>query len=518
MLKWGQPLHAFDLDSLEGKVIVRRAKSKERLMCIDNKERELNAKALVIADSKKAVALAGVMGGRDTEVSNKTNKVFLEAAIFSPLQVRRTRRFLGINTDSSYRFERSVNPFYIDKASGEAAYLLQKICGAKIRGYKRVGNLKVSKQPWIKFESLKMNNFLGTDIKEGKALQILKNLGFQVIKKKKDVSVKPPVFRQDITLEQDLFEEVVRIWGYENIKEELPLLRKDMRIRPSLYDFKEKAREKAISLGFKEILTLSIVNQKNLSSYLLKEVEPIRVVNPLRAQEDILRPFVFLGMLERLKYNVYRRKRNLEFFEIADSFLKSGGSFEEKGRICLGAHSDSGDDFYLFKAKVEAFLKTLNITKLAIQEEDNRLFSNFCLIQDLGWMGILKAEKARGLDLNCVFLAEFDLKKLLSKASISIFEAINYLPWVERDISLAVSKKVKFKQIEELIKSKAGPIFKSLEVCDVYKGEKIPKGFTGFSLRIFYQHKTRTLEASEVDNLHFALRDSLSSIEGVTLR
>lgn len=518
MLKWGQPLHAFDLDKLSEKLIIRRARPKEKLICIDNKERELNSEALVIADGKKPIALAGVIGGKTCEVSAQTKRIFLEAAIFSPIRIRRTRRLLGINTESSYRFERAVNPAYIEQACFEAASLIERLSGGKVCGYKKIGTTPPLKRPRIKFEVSKMNNFLGTDIKENKALQILKHLGFKVDKTRRDIFIKSPLFRQDISVEQDLFEEIARIWGYQNIKEELPAVKKDMEVRPSFYRFKEAIREKAIRLGFKEIITLSIVSEKHISSHLLEDVEAIRVVNPLRADEDLLRPFVFLGMLERLRHNVYRKQRNLEFFEIADSFIKSGGSFKESPKLCLGVHSDAKEDFYVFKGKVEAFLKTLGIEGFSIQEREQDLFSNFCLIENLGWIGILGSDKAYALDLNQVFLAEFDLEALACQAKESTFVNINYLPWVERDISMAVRGDVKFNRIEDMIKAEVGALLKGLEVCDVYKGEKISKDFTGFTLRVFYQHKARTLEAQEVDSLHFSLRDALASIEGVILR
>ncbi|MBN2120240.1 MAG: phenylalanine--tRNA ligase subunit beta [Candidatus Omnitrophica bacterium] len=527
MLKWGQPLHAFDLSKVEEKIIVRRAYPQEKLICIDNKERILNPEALVIADKKSVLALAGVMGGKNSEVLSSTRDIFLEAAIFSPILVRRARRFLGINTESSYRFERGVNPVYLEQASWEAAYLIGKLAKGKISGCKKAGSLPLVRRPWIKFEVDRMNGFLGTQIKQAKAGKILNDLNFEIEKKKTCFLVKAPSFRQDIKASQDLYEEVVRIWGYHNIKESLPLIRKEIRKEESFYKFKESIRSKAICLGFKEVVTFSIIPRKNVLSDFLQEPVKTRgffsssgvtITNPLRLEEDLLRPLIFPGMLEVLRYNVYRKERSLKFFEIADSYVLKDNSFRETAKLCLGWHSDTIDDFYAFKGKAEFFLKALGIENPHICEEENPLFSNFCSIDDFAWVGVLRSDVAEKIDLAKVFLAEFDLEKISKKAKEVLFEEINYLPWVERDISLALREDIRFKEIETIIKNKTASLFRSLEVTDVYKGEKIPRGFTGFTLRIFYQHKTKTLEAQEVDSVHFSLRAELSKLDGLLLR
>ena len=528
MLKWGQPLHAFDLRKIKEKIAVRRAKPKEVLMCIDNKERILNPEALVIADKDSILALAGIVGGKDSEVTDYTTDVLLEAAVFSPLATRRSRTILGINTDSSYRFERQVNPFYLEKASWEAVVLMRKIAGGKFKGYKKAGLKPVPKRPLINFDSLRMSRFLGANIKEGKALKILKNLDFQIRKDKKKITVKPPFFRPDVKTQEDVFEEVVRIWGYQNIPHKLPEISRKFDEPESFYKFKEKIRDKAVRLGFQEIMTYSVVSKGNLLSCQDTNGKPssceqglsslVKIVNPLREGEDILRPSIFVGMVQAFVNNVYRKQRSLEFFEIADSYARAAKSFKETTKLCFGFHKDNLDDFSVFKARIEEFLRECGIQNNLFIDKDHSLFLSFSIVKDFGWLGVLNPEACRKLDLKSVFLAEFDLGLLFGRVRPALFKEINYLPWVERDISLAVRRDVKFKEIEKIINEQTNRLLKDFEIIDVYKGEKLGKDLTGFTLRISYQHKDRTLKAQEVDSLHFKLRDALAKKEGVVLR
>ncbi|RKY28971.1 MAG: phenylalanine--tRNA ligase subunit beta [Candidatus Omnitrophota bacterium] len=514
MLKWGEPLHAFDFDKIGNIISVRRARKGERLLCIDNKERELRPEVLVIADENKPLALAGVIGGQDSEVSLTTKNILIEAAIFSPLTIRRGRRSLGVESESSYRFERGVNPLNLEKASASACELILKLAGGEFSGYKRAGKKPSAKSFWIKFDIQRLNNFLGTSIKEKQALQILKRLNFNLKEKPPIILVKPPSYRQDIKFFEDLAEEVARIWGYQNIKEALPPIKRSLKEEASFYKFKEKIKDKLVSLGFSEAITFSIISEKeNISSY-----KPLFLENPLRKEENILRPEIFPGLLKVFQYNVYRKERELEFFEIAESFFKIEPGFKEKTKLVIGRHTQNMDNFYYFKAKLEVFLADCGIKEFSLKESSLPAFSNYALIEDWGWVGVLNKEVSRRLDLENVFIAEFDLEELYQKRKQPYFEEIVRFPWVERDISLAKRKELSFREIEDIIKTQAGKFLKEFRVVDIYKGEKIPSGFTGFTLRIFYQHKQRTLSSEEVDKIHFQLREALAQKEGLILR
>ena len=523
LLKWGQPLHAFDLSNIKEKILVRRAKRGEKLLCIDSKVRELTKEILVIADKERVLALGGIVGGKDSEVTNKTQDILLEAAIFNPVTIRRGRRSLGIDTESSYRFERGVNPLYIERASSEATELICKIAGGKFAGYKKKGLTRFSRAPEIKFDNLKMNLCLGANIKENKSLEILRNLGCSVRRKKRQVFVVPPLFRRDINLAEDLFEEVARVWGYQNIKASLPLIRPDMDAEPSLYRFKEKTREKIARLGFKEIVTFSIEDAGSRMWH--DQQRLIKIENPLKAGKDSLRQNLFYGMLTAMANNISKKQNNLEFFEIADVFAKEKESFQETSKICLGSCLENKDNieegFRIFKGKIQALLRNLGLDKQPLKEEESRLFSKFFRVGDYGLLAVsTQSDEAGSFHSGIAFLAELDLDKILKAVKQPLFKKIDYLPWVERDISMAVSKDINFENdIENVIKDQAGELFKQLEVIDVYEGGKLPSGLLkAFTLRVFYQHRDRTLETQEVDSLHFKLRDILASKAGIVLR
>ncbi len=518
MLKWGQPLHAFDLNLVKEKIIVRKAKEKESLLCIDDKERVLDKSNLVIADNQKVLAIAGIIGGKESEIKDNTSCIFLEAALFSSLSIRKTRRSLGIDTDSSYRFERNVSPLYLERASLQAAELIQELAGANTVSATKKGKLPQLKRKNIEFSQGGLNKLMGTYIKKEESRKILKSIGAKIEEKKEVFNVIPPLFRTDLKIEQDLFEEVSRIWGYSKIEPQVPSFFQEEDRDKSLYEFKNKLRNKLITLGFKEIVTYSVVNKDHV---LLKDnkAETIRIKNPLRADEDTLRPFLYVGQVESIKYNVSRKHKHLQFFEIADTFSRSNACFEEIPKISLGMHSQSENDFYLFKAKIDKFIEELGLTGLGWENQGFRgNFSNFCQFGKDLWVGVLKNEITRKLGLDNVFIAELDLTRLIERVKPPVYNKVNEFPWVERDISLGLKQGREFKDIEKIIKKRTQNLLKEYKILDVYKGKNIEKGFLGLTLRLFYQHNKRTLKSEEVDSVHFGLRDALDKEEFVFLR
>ena len=527
MLKWGQPMHAFDLAKIDQKIIVRRARNKESLVCIDNKERSLHQGNLVIADGKKVLALAGIIGGKQSEVSAASQDILLETAIFSPLVTRRVCRGLGLTTESSYRFERGVNPCYIEQASAEAAARICQLSGAELTGYKRTGSLPRARKVSIVLDCERMNNFLGTAIKEQQASKILHSLGFEIHKEKGASVVNAPAFRQDISIAEDVYEEIARIWGYHKVVPVLPAIKREIGEPPSLYRFKETARQKVANLGFKEVMTYSVISRQYFLSIfgqgtaasedeLLQSA--VKLINPLRESEDVLRPEVFLGILQVCKHNIYRKQSGLDFFEIADTYIRKGKSFAELTKLCIGSHSETLDDFYVFKGKIERLLREYGIHDISCQEQPSEIFPSRYVLEDLGWVGLLGQAVAKRMDLKNVFIAEIDVEQLYKKANPPVFKEINYFPWIERDVSIALRKDIKFKVVEKIVTQQAGSLLKDYKIVDTYKGDKIEQDYFGCTLRISYQHQSRTLEAQEVDQLHVRLREALSNEEGLLLR
>ncbi|MCF7887253.1 MAG: phenylalanine--tRNA ligase subunit beta [Candidatus Omnitrophica bacterium] len=526
MLKWGNPLHAFDLDKIEGDIHIRRAKDKEEFIGIDKKQRTLTLENLVIADSKKVIALAGIIGAKNTEVTANSKNIFLEAAKFSPTTIRRSRRAIGLDTESSYRFERRVSESFLEYASGEATDKILKLAAAEFAGYRKVGKKTELKPKQIIIRLSKMKSYLGVDFKVGEVKKILTFLNFKVKKDSLDkIKVKPALSRFDIEREVDVYEEFARIYGYNKIKPKIPFIKKALKTDPVLekeensWKFKNKIRDFAALLGFSEIITYSMEN-KNESS-LLTEEEGLSLRNPLRSQENSLRPTLFLGMVKSIRHNLNRGKENLAFFEIADKYKKKGDNkVDENTFLSLGVSGDS-QRFFLLKGVVLEILDYLNINYLINQTKLTSASNALEIkVEDklIGFIGKLdeKLKEEFGLKED-LFLSELDLGLLEKFKQDKKFETFSKFPVVWRDISLAIDKNTKFEKIQKIIEERSQYLL-NLKIIDTYQGKNLPKDYFGFTLRLFYQSREKTLNSNQVDNYHNQIREKLHNKKGIILR
>ena len=518
MLKWGNPLHAFDFDKIEGSIYVRRAKDKEIFTGLDGKEYLLSADNLVISDDKKVIALAGIMGAKNTEVDSNTKNILLEAAIFSPLCIRRSRRKAGLNTDSSYRFERSVSPDLLDVASSSAARLLCELCSGIIQGYKKIGRNPSFTRRTITFSKDDLDGRIGMAFAKRDIKNILYNLGFEVKIRGDVISAKPPFFRMDIFRKEDVFEEIARCYGYDRIKEEIPSL-KPQTGQDDIYVFKNELRNFLIRLGLNEVVTYSINSSDNLR--MLGEDEFIMLDNPLRSQENALRTTLLLGMLDAAGYNINQKNRSFKFFEIADVYKKKGQGFIESPFLACAA--EGSKNFYYLKGVVEGILKFLNISGAEFSHFEKKNFINAAKIEHkgetIGFLGQINDRMKREFDIRAdINFCELDLKLIFSLKADGAYEAFSRFPVVYRDISLSLSRNTEFKEIEEIIKKTAAKLLYDYKIVDMYEGDRKPEDSLVFTLRIFYNSQYKTLTADEVDELHFKIRSQISKKEGVTLR
>ena len=527
MLKWGNPLHAFDADKLEGNIYIRRARKDEPFIGIDGKARGLGKDNLVIADSKKIIALAGVIGAKNTEIENSTKNIFLEAAIFSPLTIRRSRRAAGVDTESSYRFERVVSPHLLEVASCAAAKLIVENAGGQGNGYRQAG-----KRPQLVKKKISVNlkflgAYLGISFSKQKIKKILKSLNFEV----KDVSIDkiivlPSISRFDIKNEVDIYEEFSRIYGYDKIPARIPFLKGGSSIDQTrdFYRFKGELASFAALSGFKEIITYSLEEQGQLE---MEDKNTIAVINPLRKQENSLRRSLLLGMIKSMRYNLNRtsmdtsNQSELRFFEIADIYSKSKKGFLEIPVLSLGVCGRQENFFYL-KGALMRILDFLNIGIFEFREESLDNFANalgvFAGNERIGFLGKLDKRQKNNFGLKeDLFFAQIDLSACKEKKGIKKYKPFSSYPALWRDISISLERSVKFKKIEEIIRKK-GKYLAGLVIIDVYKGKDIPPDFKAFTLRIFYQSTEKTLTSNEVDSFHEQIRQSLSCQEGVNLR
>lgn len=545
MLKWGNPLHAFDADKIEGDIYIRRARKNESLLGIDGKERILNEENLVIADSRKVIALAGIMGGKETEVTEITKNIFLEAALFSPLTVRRSRRSAGLDTESSYRFERIVPPYLLEYASSEAAVLIAGLGRGKNKGCRRAG-----KKPRLAERNIAVNldsleDYLGVTPLKSEVKKILGNLGFKVKEKnlpKGRLVVSPPRFRFDVKSDVDVYEEFSRIYGYDKISDRIPFLRKnpDVSRQAGYYHFKERLADFLSLLGFQEIITYSLEEKGGF--IITPSVETtdkvvnnnvVGLVNPLRSQENALRSNLFLGMAKSLRNNLNRaligtsvlsgpeNQNSLRLFEIADTYSKNSRGFSETPTLGLVV-SGKESDFFWLKGAIERILDFLNIGGFEFVECSLSNFTNALNINvgnyNLGFLGKLDQRQKKNFDFKeDLFFTQLDLPSCAVRSEPKSYKHFSLYPAVWRDISIALKKSIKFEAVERVVRSK-GNYLAGLSIVDIYKGKDVPPGFKAFTLRLFYQSQDKTLVSDEVDHFHNQIRESLSRQEGVILR
>lgn len=525
MLKWGNPLHAFDQDKLEGNIYVRRAKKNEFFIGIDGKERVLDKENLVIADSKKIIALAGVIGSKNTEVDDSTKNIFLEAAIFSPLTVRRSRRRAGVDTESSYRFERRVSPEYLEFASQEATRLIKEIAGGVLKGVTKAGQKPKISPKKINISLNGLETYLGVKVPEEKFKTIIASLGFKFqAKAKGQYLLFPPLQRFDLIREVDVYEEVSRIYGYEKIPPQIPFLRKAMDSRvvdrgKDIYRFNSELADYLARLGFKEIISYSLQGREELGSN--STLLGIEIINPLRKQENSLRFSLLTGMIKSLGHNLNRSQSGLQFFEVAHIYLNDRKGFSELPALALG-RSGKQDEFFLLKGAVEKVLQYASVQIFEFREEKLPFFSDGLTILSkgkvLGFLGKLDQETVKRFSLKeDLFFAQLNLEELAKISGEKRYKPISPYPAVWRDISIALKKQVSFKEVEEVIKARCKHLV-DLRIVGFYQGKNIPAQTTAFTLRIFYQSTDKTLTAQEVDIFHNDARQALSQIKGLELR
>ncbi|MCF7916892.1 MAG: phenylalanine--tRNA ligase subunit beta, partial [Candidatus Omnitrophica bacterium] len=489
MLKWGNPLHAFDLDKIEGDIYIRRAKKGEKFIGIDQKERVLTQENLVIADSQKVIALAGIMGAKNTEVTASTKNIFLEAAKFSPLAVRHSRRIAGLDTESSYRFERRVSELFLDYASQEATDLIEKLGKGEFKGYLKAGKIKKKSAKEITIELAKMKNYLGMDFNFKEIKEVLNWLNFKVKKYSGNkIKVKPALARFDIAREVDVYEEFARIYGYDKIEAKIPFLKTKLK-KNLILDEKEKfwnnkneIRNFVALSGFSEIITYSMENKEELS--LVAEKGGVDLKNPLRSQENSLRPTLVLGMIKSIKHNLNRGKNNLSFFEIADIYKANKNDIVENTFLSLGISGDK-ERFFLLKGMVLSIANYLSIEDIELKEKAQNNFSNSLEIivnQELiGFLGKLDDSLKDKFGLKeDLFIAELNLDLLAKKKKQKVFKPFSRFPVVWRDISLAINKEIKFEDVCKIIEQESD-FLSEMKIVDTYQGKDVAEDFFAFT-------------------------------------
>lgn len=470
------------------------------------------------------------MGAKNSEVDFNTKNIFLEAAIFAPLAVRRSRREAGIDTDSSYRFERKVFAGYLEYASADAQSLILKTCGGAFSGYTCAGKKPNESGNKVKLNFNDLNAYFGEEFSPIKVKSILTNLGFEIKAPKSKTAVweiEAPDFRLDIEREVDIYEEISRIYGYANFKNNIAFIsaQDNSAPRDEVYQFKNQLRAFSTALGLKEIISFSIDNDEELAKLGYKD--PIKLSNPLRSQENAMRPTLLTGMLKVCRHNLNRVAElsftlsGLKLFEIANVYSRADKGFAEVPVLSIGLCS--GDNsFARLKAIVQKIFIQYNVKNLEIKEEGLENFSNALKIYSgskfIGFLGKLDTSVQKNYDLKEeLFYAQLDVKALCLAKQSQAYCPFSAYPAVWRDISIVMKNELKFKEIEKIIKEK-NKYLAGLKIMDTYRGKDIPQDSHAFTLRVIYQASDKTLTSTEVDTIHTDIRNSLSSQFGIILR
>lgn len=527
LMESGQPLHAFDFDKLSGnKIIVRRAVNGEVMAAIDGSKCKLTSDMLVIADSKKPVAIAGVMGGKDTEVSDTTKNILLESAFFEPGNVRRTSRKLGISTDSSYRFERRVDPVCVDWASRRAARLIQEIAGGEIVEGVIDQNYLKDKKISVTLRMPRLNSLLGIHIAKDLVKDILERLQFKITTETDaSLSVDVPSFRGDVYREIDLIEEVIRIHGYDNIPTKGNIVIKS--IRKNKFDvIVEKVKTIISGFGFSEVVTDSIVgNSQNQHDSIWSDNSNIKIMNPIRHGEDLLRKTLIHNLLRVKKHNQNYGIEKIQIYELSKVYLpsKNDNMPEEKECLCILGE----DGFLSLKGIVEAILSYLNIAhRLESTPYISDLFSPEKSAElklggnILGYIGKLSNDTIKSYDFRSTpCITELNFNLLMDLANLeSSFQKIPLFPTMVRDLAIVSDEKIMWGDIKKCIESLSIDYLDNIEFFDVYRGKQVEEGKKSIAFRLIFRADDRTLKSEEVDALQEKILENLKNTLGIKLR
>lgn len=514
MLEVGQPLHFYDADSLGNKIIVRMANKGEKLTTLDGIERELNDSDIVIADDNKAIGLAGVMGGLETEVEENTKNIVIESAIFDSVKVRMTSNKI-LRSEASNRFEKGLDPNRTYMAMERACCLLEKYADAEIMSGMCVYDKTDKKEKIIEVEFKNINDVLGTNISKEDILNVFRKLGFKYTSDDVKATVTVPTRRLDISIKEDLIEEVSRIYGVDNIQGRLPILP----VRAGKIDktYRE-IRNKMISLGLNETLSYILINDKDVHKYTLDEFEELRLLAPITEDRNTLRYSVIHSMVKIYEYNKARDNKDVSIFEIGKGFYKKQDEYGENTKLCAlmtgDYYNELGDvkqyDFYVVKGIAEEILDYLGyenrysfVKKDKISAEFHPGQTAYISVNNdvVGIIGRLHPNVENNINnaKSPVYVLEINLDKLLEKKTGKMkFKEISKFPSIEKDVAFVVDKNITSLEIETNIKKAAGSMLESIKPFDLYVGEQLGENKKSIAYSLTFSDAKRTLTEEEV--------------------
>jgi len=541
MLKWGQPLHAFDFNRLEGpEIIVRCAKDGEKIKTLDGRERILDNSMLVIADRNNPVAIAGVMGGESSEVTSETTSIILESAWFLPQSVRKTAKKLKLPSEASHRFERGVDPDGVLDSCKKAVKRICELCGGIQASEFIIARGNLPKRKRIIFRPEKARKIIGANIKDTEMINILNRLDIEIISKDPDNFIlSPPLRRFDINEEIDFIEEIARINGFENIPSEAPKTSIFIQPRESIHKIEMTAKDTLKSLGLFQVINYSFTHPKNIEYFEIDKSDKRRMTvslqNPISYEQGVMRTFLLPQLIENIKHNISFNRRDLRLFEVGKVFYeekeKTSNKLPEEAlhaaAVLCGrknplswAYSSENCDFYDIKGIAEYFMNIFSQSCIEFREpvenkdpfmESESYLDIFFNNEKIGYLGEISSKILKNFDILIkVFAFEINLYSFLNiKNDIKKFQLLPRFPFISRDSAFIFDINLLSRDVLAYINENNVNFLKNFDIFDVYTGKNIEKDKKSLAIRFNYMSPERTLTDAEVDEIHNTLIDNI---------
>lgn len=544
LLELGHPLHAFDLKTLKGNRIIigtpETVKGKGvrlKTKTLDGVEREIPGNSLLIWDAEEPVAIAGVMGGLDTEVNENTKDIFIESAYFDPTSIRKTSKALGLKTESSFRFERGCDIKMLKKALDRCAFLMKTIAGGQIFG--KLDIYPKIYQPFeINLRYEKVNNVLGINLLPNEIDEYLRNLCFEIVSCDSFLKVKPPSFRGDIKREIDLIEEIARLYGYDRIPAKLPQasiclddsISRQLAVENKL---KDEIRLTLFKSGFSEVINFSFMGAEDIEMLKISTEDPrrktIKILNPLRIEDSYMRTTLLPSLLKNVLYNISHGNKDLRLFEISRVFIRKDSSgedinsklpqeimhlaliyYREKAK---NLYKEDIHEFYLIKGVLESILQTLRIKDYSFLRTSEPFLhpgqSSDLFVSGFksGFLGVLNPTVTDSLNIKAykpqICILELNIEALIKSSVRDLkYKTLSRYPYIERDTAIIVDASLDSILIKNLIAKYPTDLIEDSYLFDVYQGANIPKNKKSLAFNIRYRATDKTLKDEEVDILH----------------
>ena len=529
MFEYNQPMHAFDLDKLENNtVVVRAAENGEKITTLDGVERELVNGELVIADEVKPIAIAGIIGGQATQIEAETKNVFLEVAYFTPDNIRKSAKKLGIVTDSGYRNERGLDIENLPEVIDRAAALIAEVASGEVLDEVIDKYIEKPQKFEIPLNLTKLNTFIGKKLEFDTVGKILSNLGLGIKTLSQDMLlITPPTYRTDLTRPEDLYEEVIRMYGFENIEAVMPVEDIESGLKDSKISVADNLKEILKEIGLHEVINYTFIPREALDILKIKD-KVIEISNPLSEDMVIVRPTLMYSLLANIRDNFNRNQFDLRFFEVSKVFTPAEELANEELRICVAIAGKpertlwnpkpKAYDFYTMKGYVEKLLEYMGINRYKLERSSNENFhpgrsADIKIGNDvIGTFGEVHPDVLEAMDIKRerAYVADIDLARAEKYIKSAVkYERIVKYPEVTRDLAIVMDKDILVGNMVEDLK-RVSPLIEKIEIFDVYEGERIDADKKSVAISIVLRNKVKTLEEKEINDVVTKVLETIS--------